>query len=114
MNRIRGNYIAWSIAHILAGLAIGACGFLTSIDVGYYLLIVLALLIVLQKLVKGDRNPDEREVHILLKVHANAGVWTLMVLPAFHSRLGDDFYGAIWGVFLFLRGCFGLYFFLRD
>jgi len=114
MNRVSGNYIAWSIAHVLAGLAIGAFGFFTKIDYWYYMLFVFLVLITLQRLVKKERRPDERESQILLKVHANAGVWTLVALPAFHSKLGDEFFSAIWGVFLFLRGCFGLYFFLKD
>ncbi len=114
MSRISGNYTAWSIAHIIAGFAIGAFGFFTDIAYWYYMLFVFVVLITLQKLVKKDRSPDERESQILLKVHANAGTWTLVFLPAFHARLGEDFFSAIWGVFLFLRGCFGLYFFLRD
>jgi hypothetical protein len=114
MIRISGNYVSWSVAHILAGLAIGTFGFFTRIDYPYYLLLVFAMLIVFQRLVKRERKPDERETQILLKVHANAGIWTLVTLPVFHSKFGDHFFSAIWAVFLLLRGCFGLYYFHRD
>lgn len=114
MHRICDNYISWSIAHMVAGLVIGAFGFFTRIDYPFYLFVVLVSLLVFQRLVRRDHKPDERETQLLLKVQSHAGVWTLVFLPAFHARLGDDFFSAIWGVFIFLRGCFGLYFFLRE
>lgn len=114
MIKENGSYISWSVSNLVAGLTIGAFGFFTSIDYPFYLLIVFAMLVVLNIIRKRNYKPDERESYLLLKVQAESGLWSLVMLPIFHPRLGDDFYAAIWGVYLFFRGCFGLYYFLRE
>jgi hypothetical protein len=114
IGRISDKYIWWSVAQLIAGIAIFAFGYFTSIAFYYYLLLIIIMLYGLPSFLKRGRKPDERELHLLLKVHANAGVWTLMLLPAFHSRLGEEFFTTIWGIFLLLRGCFGLFYFLRN
>ena len=112
--KLKGNYVFWSSLHILAGIMVFALGMLTGIE--YYIILAIFLLpLVGYKLwFEKSYKPDERETQILAKVYAHSGSSTVFLLYCAHNLIMGNFEVVLWGLYLFLRGAFGLYYFTRS
>lgn len=113
MSKIKGNFIWWSAVHLATGILIALLGYLTNWDYVFVLLPILPLA-VFHIWFNRVSNPDEREIGLLYKVHANAGFITVFLISAFHELFSNHIAVALWSIFIISRGAYGLYYFLKD
>ena len=114
MSKIKGNYLWWSAVHLAVGVLIALLGFLTTWDYVFVLGATILPLAVFHVWFNKVSSPDEREIGLLYKVHANAGFITVFLVSSFHESLSNHIVVALWSVFIISRGAFGLYYFLKD
>lgn len=114
MIKVRGNYILWSAVHLTSGILMALLGYLTSWDYVFVLGIAMLPLAVFHVWFTKGSKPDEREIGLLYKVHANAGFITVFLISAFHESFSNHIAVALWSIFIISRGAFGLYYFLKD
>ncbi|MCD6588316.1 MAG: hypothetical protein J7K88_07180 [Candidatus Fermentibacteraceae bacterium] len=112
--KIRGNYLWWSAVHLADGILLALFGYLTSWDYVFVLVITILPLAVFHTWFNKGSSPDEREIGLLLKVHAAAGSVTVVLISSFHELLSNHIVVALWSIFILSRGAFGLYYFLKD
>jgi membrane protein implicated in regulation of membrane protease activity len=114
MNRIKGNYIWWSIAHISAGILIALLRYLWVNELVTILLIALLPLVLFREWFRRGHKPDEREQQLLLKVLSYSGATALVIVTALNENLNSHWVYAIWSITLITRGGFGLFYFSRE
>ncbi len=114
MKKIKGNYIWWSAVHLAVGILMAVLGYLTSWDYVFVLAVTILPLSVFIIWFNKVSKPDEREIALLYKVHANAGFITVFLFSSFHKSFSNHIAVALWSIFIISRGAFGLYYFLKD
>lgn len=125
MKSIKGNYILWSVLHLIFGILFAALSLFWDINLlvkGHYLYILgisaLPALIFIFLFNKGHK-PDEREEHLERKVASYSWRAILIVLFGMYGLLRKydptaDWIIALVCVALISKGGFGLYFFIRE
>ncbi len=114
MGKVKGNYIWWSLAHIVAGIVIAALRWLWSDELYLVLLIGLVPLVIFRTWFDRGRQPDERERIILLRALSYSGATALVLMSALHVRFDAYWIFALWSIVLITRGGFDLLFFIRE
>lgn len=108
-----GNYVQWSVAQIVSGVA---CAGLTLMKVPFLPALGASLLVlVLYKLLyKWEHKATEYDMQRMLRVFSFSSLATLAILTLAHKWLRDNWLSALWAVALASRGFFGLFVFARG
>ena len=122
---IKGNYILWSVLHLVFGILFAALSLFWDTDLlvkGHYIYILgisaLPALIFIFFFNKSHK-PDEREEHLERKVASYSWSTIFIVLMGMYGRMHKcnptpDWIIALVCVALISKGGFGLYYFIRE
>ncbi len=112
--KVKGNYYIWSAVQIAMGVSIWGLHKFTGWDYPFVLFAVFIPGIAYKIWFSRTHRADEREISILEKVQATAGIVTVTILSGAFEKHQQGFIPFIWTVFFSSRGLMGFFYFLRG